>query len=280
MTNELMMKTGQSALAQRSWRTFCLVFLLVFGFILAGGRAQASDSYQEFFEAISRSDVARVKLLMLRGVSPNSPDPKFGPAIVHAAREKSFDVVRVLLDWPGTDVNSVNAADESALMFVAMHGDEDLAKVLMAKGAQVNKPDWTPLHYAAMTGQNEMIRLLLKNNAYIDTASENGTTALMMAARSNQIKCVRFLVEQGADPSLRNNAGLTAADYLLRMDAKADAAWLEQQATIYLRKYGTKEAPVKAASTLREEAEEQARLQQQSEPAVQVLPVRPQTTFR
>lgn len=218
--------------------------------MLAAGAAAAgpafADPYRDFFDAIARDDVRGVRLQLLRGVSPNSPDPKLGPAIVYAAQEKAFAVLRTLLDSPATDVNVFNAARESALMYVALHGEIDLVRQLLARGAQINHPGWTPLHYAASTGQIEVIEFLLENHAYIDAASENGTTPLMLAARGNHTRAARLLVDRGADPSLRNDAGLGAPEYLMRAGSDSEAEWMRDRATEYLRRYGTRQAPVPA----------------------------------
>lgn len=232
-------KTGQ--------RRRILAAILACGALLA--EPVRADPYRDFFEAIARDDVRGVRLQLLRGVSPNSPDPKHGPAIVYAAQEKAFAVVRVLLESPATNVNVFNKARESALMYAALHGEIDLVKRLVARGAQVNHTGWTPLHYAATTGQAEVIEFLLESNAYIDAASENGTTPLMLAARGNQTRAARLLVERGADPSLRNDAGLGAPEYLMRAGSTDEAEWMRDRATEYLRKYGTKQAPVPAAGT-------------------------------
>jgi ankyrin repeat protein len=277
------------ALLKLNFRLFSKTFsrrvnalLIALGLSLAGHSGAlhaASDPYRDFFESIARDDAAQVRLLMLRGISPNSPDPNLGPAVVHAARSKAFQALKALIDYPGVNVNATNAADESALMYLAMYGDLELAGVLIQKGAIVNKPDWAPLHYAAMNGELKMIDFLLERSAYIDAASENGTTPMMMAARSGKIDAVKLLVERGADPSQRNRAGLTAADYLRRLDAKQDADWLDSKAAAFVRRYGTDEQPVKAPSTLREEA--QARDQAGSGAGgVQVSPVQPRSNLR
>ena len=57
------------------------------------------------------------------------------------------------------------------------------------------------------------MRLLLENFAYIDAASPNGTTPLMMAAMYGNSSAVKLLLEAGADPTLKNQLGLTAIDF-------------------------------------------------------------------
>jgi ankyrin repeat protein len=208
--------------------------------------AARADAYQEFFEAIAENDGRRVETFILRGISTNSADRKLGPAIVYAAQQKSYDAVRALLLSPATNVEVRNRAGETALMFASMHGEIDVVRRLLARGAQLNHPGWTPLHYAAGTGQLPVVQLLLEHHAYIDAASPNGSTPLIMAAREQQPEVARYLVEQGADPSLANEAGLTAADYFQRVGDAENARWMRERAAEFTRRYGSKETPVPA----------------------------------
>ena len=209
--------------------------------------AQA-DAYKAFFEAVATDDASAVRRFLLRGIAPNSEDRVLGPAIVLAAQEKAFNSVRVLLESPLTNVNARNKIGETALMFAALHGDLDTARVLLKRGAQVNSKGWTPLHYAASAGQLEMVAWLLDNHAYIDAGSANGTTPLMLAAREKRTTIARYLVEQGADPSLRNEAGMGAPEYFIRNGEPEQARWMADRASEFLRKYGTQTRPVPASS--------------------------------
>ena len=206
------------------------------------------DAYKEFFEAVAMDDEGAVRRFLLRGIAPNSEDRIKGPAIVLAAQERAFKSVRALLESPLTNVNARNKAGETALMYVALHGDIDTAKVLLKRGAQINSEGWTPLHYAASSGQLEMVKWLLENHAYIDAGSANGTTPLMMAAREKHTTVARYLVEQGADPSLRNEANMGAPEYFLRSGEPEQARWMAERATEFVRKYGTQSAPIPAGS--------------------------------
>jgi ankyrin repeat protein len=202
----------------------------------------------EFFAALATDDIHTVRKLLVRGVSPNLRHPQQGPVIVMAAQAKAFGAIRALLDSRITEVTAVNPQGETALMYLAMFGETELARALIRRGAQVNQPGWTPLHYAAATGQLGMIRFLVEDqHAYIDAPSANGTTPLMMAAREGQTRAARLLVELGADPSLRNQAGLGAPEYFLRRDQADEARFLAEKASAFLRRYGTQDAPVPAA---------------------------------
>ncbi len=98
-------------------------------------------------------------------------------------------------------------------MMAALTGQIDLAEQLVARGADVNKTGWTPLHYAASGGMLAVISLLLENYAYIDATSPNGTTPLMMAAHYGSTEAVQLLLDEGADPTLKNQLKLSAADF-------------------------------------------------------------------
>jgi ankyrin repeat protein len=222
--------------------------LLALAAVALAGRAggQTAEERKEFFDALEANEPVAVRKLLVRGVSSNLVDPERGPAIVFAAQARGFQALRVLLDSRLTDIDARNSRGETALMYAALHGELDVARLLLRRGAQVNMSGWTPLHYAAIGGRTEMITLLLEHHAYIDSPSANGTTPLMMAARDGQFRIARLLVEQGADPSLRNEAGLGAPEYLLRRGDEAEARWMAERATEFLRRYGTREAPVRA----------------------------------
>jgi ankyrin repeat protein len=144
-------------------------------------------------------------------------------ALLIAVRHGSFKAISALLADPQTNVEMRNQQDESPLMLAALKGYLDLAKQLIARDADVNKPGWAPLHYAATKGDIPMIELLLDNDAYIDAESPNGTTPLMMAAQYGTPTAVKALLEAGADPSLKNGLGLSAIDFANRV-SRADVA--------------------------------------------------------
>lgn len=219
------------------------VFGLLPGESLAQAGSAAGSASAAFWEAVERDDVNAVQTEMLRGSSANARHPQHGPAILYAARDRSPKVVAFLARLSGTAVDATDATDETALMLVSLHGDLTTMRVLLERGAEVNRQGWTALHYAASGGHVEAIRLLLEAHAYIDAQSPNRTTPLMMAARHQHIAAVRLLVEEGADPTPENEAGFSAADYMARHGEAAEAAWLREQAAAFQRRYGTADKP-------------------------------------
>ncbi|OJU89565.1 MAG: hypothetical protein BGO13_05195 [Burkholderiales bacterium 66-5] len=176
----------------------------------------SAGAYEDFFKAIELDDDRTIADLLRRGFDPNARDSHRQPAIIVALDKDSRKVAAVLLANRKLKVEARNAKDESALMMAALRGNLEAARILIARDADVNKTGWTPLHYAASGSADTaqaMVRLLLEHSAYIDAGSPNGTTPLMMAAQYGEIDVARLLLQEGADPTIKNQLGLTAADF-------------------------------------------------------------------
>jgi len=179
-----------------------------------GQGAQAQQSGGNPFERVIKQDNADgVQELLAQGVDPNIKDEHGQPGIVMALHEGSFRAARALADSPKLRVDLTNNADETALMLAASSGQMDIAKILISKGAMINKPGWSPLHYAAWTGQLDMIRYLLTRGADINAGSPNGTTPLMMAAAYAAPAAVTLLLQSGANIGQCNQLNMTALDF-------------------------------------------------------------------
>ena len=190
---------------------------------LIGFSVAYAGSYDDFFRAIKIDDDVQMKSLLQRGFDPNTVDPTGIPGLILAIKEPSLKVAGVLINWPKTKVEVRNTTDESPLMLAALNGELALCRLLIEKNADVNKPGWAPLHYAATNGHLDVMNLLLEENAYIDAASPNGTTPLMMAALYGTPSAVKLLLEAGADPMLKNVQGLSALDFANRGERKDSA---------------------------------------------------------
>jgi ankyrin repeat protein len=200
-------------------------FLYLYVFI--GYSASNAGSYDDFFAALHFDRPQIIEMLLARGFDPNTPNEKGVPGLLVALQSESPKSALVLAKHPQTRVNAQNTLGETPLMLAAINNNLELAKVLIDRGADVNKPGWSPLHYAATRGHREMMRLLLDNEAYIDSESANGTTPLMMAAYYASPLAVKLLLEEGADPVLVNSGNASALDMALSKD--------HQQSAMYIR---------------------------------------------
>jgi ankyrin repeat protein len=200
--------------------------IFLYLYVLIGFSISKAGAFDDFFKAIVFDQVPVVGNLIYRGMDPNTPTEKGEPALVFAVRSGAPKTVAFLLKQPGIQIDATNMADETALMLAANANDLASANLLIEAGASVNRPNWTPLHYAASKGHTAMMRLLIENDAYIDAESPNGTTPLMMAAYYASPNAVKLLLEEGADPLLRNQGGQTALDMALVKDKKLSAQYI------------------------------------------------------
>ncbi|HCY15491.1 MAG: hypothetical protein A2Z93_01785 [Curvibacter sp. GWA2_64_110] len=196
-----------------------IVYLIVF----IGYSISNAGSYEDFFTAVARDDAPAVSSLLQRGFDPNTPNPAGEHGLMLALRSPAPKVIAVLLAWPKTNVEVRNRQDESPLMIASIKGMTEIVSQLLDKDADVNKSGWTPLHYAATAGHLQIMNLLLEHHAYIDAASPNGSTPLMMAAMYGTPSAVKLLLEAGADPLLKNDLGLTAIDFAQRANRQESA---------------------------------------------------------
>lgn len=215
-------------------------------YVFIGYSLSNAGSYDDFITALHFDRPEVVEKLLVRGFDPNTPNEKGVAGLLLAIQSESPKSAMVLAKHPQTQVNSQNNQGETPLMLAAINNQLDLAKVLIQRGADVNKPGWTPLHYAATRGHREMMRLLLDNEAYIDSESANGTTPLMMAAYYASPLAVKLLLEEGADPVLVNSANVSALDMALTKD--------HQQSAFYIRAFTEAwfiQNPIKEESAVR-----------------------------
>lgn len=194
---------------------FVKKYIVLIGFF-AYLSAASAGSYEDFFKALKVDDALAVKALLQRGFDPNTVNPDGVPALMQAVREPSLKVAELLVSWPKTRIEVRNEKDESVLMLAALKGHLSLVQALVAHDADVNKTGWSPLHYAATGGHVPVLEHLLEHSAYIDAESPNGTTPLMMAAMYGSPEAVKVLIQAGADPTLKNQLGLTALDFANR----------------------------------------------------------------
>lgn len=78
----------------------------------------------------------------------------------------------------------------------------------------------TLLHHAVANHLNNAALLLINAGANINALSKNslndmGNTPLHLAARQGNTSAIQFLIQRGADPSIKNNKGQIALDVAL-----------------------------------------------------------------
>lgn len=140
---------------------------------------------------------------------------KAGRTPLHwGAAEGHESVVRILLEH-NADMNIQNATGRSALQDAIYKCRDDVALLLIAKGASLTNKDsreWTPLHEASFLGRFQVVQALVAKaeatnqlSAILD-ATTNGedrgwymsVTPLFLAILRNRFQCIRCLLDCGA----------------------------------------------------------------------------------
>lgn len=167
----------------------------------------------EFWLDVRNDKTGSVTKYLAQGVDPNIQSREKQLVIMWAIQNEAWRVYDLLKQHRAFDPNEANGLDETPLMYLAILGDMERAQELIAQGAKVNRLGWSPLHYAASKGQVPMAQMLIEKGALVNAPAPDGTTPLMMAARSGSSKMVNVLLAQGADPTTLNLAKLSAADW-------------------------------------------------------------------
>jgi ankyrin repeat protein len=148
----------------------------------------------DIFEAASLGRLQRLKVLASDG---------FGVDGRFAAHDRSA-------------VNARSGDGFTALHFAGFFGQGEAARVLIEAGAAVdavasNPMQVMPLHSAASARNLEAARHLLEHGAPVNARQQGGWVPMHAAAQNGDGPMVELLLRHGADATLTNDAGKTAA---------------------------------------------------------------------
>jgi ankyrin repeat protein len=106
----------------------------------------------------------------------------------------------------GADLNVTDDDDLTPLMVACAAGKvrgSQAALRLIAAGADVtcvrSSDEMTAIKFAACSGTDEVIQALIDHGAEVDGPRGTDQTALMLAARENNVPALKALVRNGAD---------------------------------------------------------------------------------
>ena len=113
--------------------------------------------------------------------------------------------------------NEPNANKNKALLKSAEKGYNEIVKILINNGANVNYKnrydDWTALHSSAFKAHIETSRLLINSHANVNAKCNCGKTPLHLAAGNNNLEIVRLLINSSANVNEKNSSNFTPIDF-------------------------------------------------------------------
>lgn len=176
----------------------------------------AMDSSQHLFQALREGDELGVKVALENGALADEMDADGETALIKAVLWKSDEIVKVLLA-AGADPNKPALGNILApLHWSVRTGRDSITKMLIDAGAELELTDpggWTPLHVAAANGEWEAMELLLAEGADLEARTKRQETAMHLAAKDNWRECLEVLLDRGADVKARDFRGKLPRDY-------------------------------------------------------------------
>jgi ankyrin repeat protein len=200
--------------------------------------------------AMSEPSAAIVRLLLSKGADPKVVDVLKVNALHAAVRGGDNETIRLFVD-AGIPIDDADFTGSTPLISAAFSGNLAAARLLLAKGANVNAVsgdgsfqkvkagtialgNWTPLLGAATFGSPEMIKVLLDAGANVNAKDVRGMTALMLAVATDRQNpdVIRALIDRKADVNVRSLAGETALDWARKIGNPSIVRALERAGAV------------------------------------------------
>jgi ankyrin repeat protein len=157
--------------------------------------------------------VAIVQAILDRGVRPN---------IFEACAAGLTSTVELMLKENPKVVSERSHDGWTPLHLAAFFGRLELVRLLLDAGASMlakstNNESNLPINAAAAGRRTDVVRLLVARGCPPDArASDVGYTPLHLAANNGNAELVEFLLQSGADRSLKTGSGETAHDLAIK----------------------------------------------------------------
>ena len=143
---------------------------------------EGADITQELSNAVIADDAKRVKFLVSKGADVNKADSQGWTPLQSAARQRHDDLIKLLIEL-GADVN---VGEPTPLVAAVMRDHVPSIKLLLEHGADMEKPGqagFLPLPLAIAEDKYEAAKALLEAGADVNTPSgDEELTPLMVAA--------------------------------------------------------------------------------------------------
>ncbi|CAL4887824.1 unnamed protein product [Urochloa decumbens] len=120
--------------------------------------------------------------------------------LIYAIDAGSVDVVRYLLD-NGSDTETLMSTGLKPLVYAVVLRNCEIVQALLSKGACIDALTTVgaALHFAAHDGRDDTVKILLDHHADPNKVAYGANRPLIYAIYARSLKCVKLLIEAGAD---------------------------------------------------------------------------------
>lgn len=148
-----------------------------------GDISEVKNNKQEIFRFIEKHELCGVETMLIEGCDPNLESPIGFDCLYLAVHSKFLDAVKLLIEY-GAEINKNTKmwSQRTPLGLACSIGVKEIIEYLVQKGADINgvdKDSYTPLHCACMgDSKPEIIKFLLNHGADYTIKTNEGNTAL------------------------------------------------------------------------------------------------------
>jgi ankyrin repeat protein len=174
-----------------------------------------------------RGDKTLVKTLLLKGADPNACISDYEVTIGLSLRNsrifitkhlkkacalmisvhKGFQEIAKLLIESGANVNKIHYMNWTPIICAAVFNRIKILKKILSNGGIVDLSDMTSLMWAARLGNYKAVLMLIDNGANVNAVNIMGATPLMFAIMSGDIRTVSYLIKKGARTNIKTKSG-------------------------------------------------------------------------
>ena len=138
---------------------------------------------------------------------------------MYASKNGDLATVVVLLEH-AADINLKDSLGKMALTYAAKEGHAAIVQHLIhEEGVEIDAEDsleWTALSWAAQKAEFEVAKVLIANGADANHEGVQGTSILSLAISADSVELVKLLLAHKVDLEARNKYGLTPYVYALK----------------------------------------------------------------
>ncbi|KAJ3391603.1 hypothetical protein HDU92_008952 [Lobulomyces angularis] len=175
--------------------------------------------------AVADGNLAIVRKLISNKHTVQAVDPDTGwPILFYAIKYSKTEIIQYLLEHEYKDTIQRDFKGNTALIIACRYKNIQAFNLYLRRFPQSffleNNFGETPIFVAAQNGLRQIVSSLLDLGIDVNIVDKEGSTLLHHASAYGFYETVAMLLERGASPNIKNNAGWTPSDWAYSSDIK------------------------------------------------------------